>query len=329
MKLEDIGFHPRRKRRPEPDALPTRLPKRARINACQFFTDFIRETHRELLRSQHNNHPWLSHQTKTEGFVESLIFDALWITRAIDRHQLFTIPLINRSQNLFAKVDLTRLIDFIADVQKSDTWPLYPGSTPSISTWLFLDADPVYAALVCGITPAEFGEISDFIRRNCHRIPHFDAAFPITDISFSDDFNEQLQYEKNDMELRFSRASFFCTHGLNTVEAVRWMDLPQQARAFLRSPSSVGRPSSKLRPTSEIMGHIIKGIEYSFEQDVRERTELVFNILRYLELYSSATDDQVRVRIIENAIRDGLINHTNDENVVRAISQIAKLFTPS
>ena len=76
------------------------------------------------------------------------------------------------------------------------------------------------------------------------------------------------------------------------------------------------------------MKNIIEGIEYSIEQGVREHSEFVFNILRYLELHTSATDDQVRVRIIENALRDGLINHTNNEKVIRAISQIAKLITP-
>lgn len=328
MRLDDLGFRPRSGNRPEPDTKQARLPKRARINACQFFTDFIRETHRELLCSQQNKHPWLSHQTKTDGFVESLIFDAIWISRSIDRHQLFTIPLINKSSNLFARIDPKKLINFISDVQRTDEWPAHPGATPSIATWLFLEADPVYAALVCGMTQTKFNEISDFIRRNCHRIPFFNAALPISDIQFSSDFNDQLQFEKNDMELRFARASYFCTHGLNTVDAVRWMELPQHARSFLKSPSSVGRPSSKLRPTTELMKNIIEGIEYSIEQGVREHSEFVFNILRYLELYTSATDDQVRVRIIENALRDGLINHTNNEKVIRAISQIAKLITP-
>jgi hypothetical protein len=297
---------------------------RTRTLARTFFTDCIAQIHRESMRAHSNPHPWMQRQSISDGYAEMVMLDPSWLEKNIDQFHMFTFPLMNRSGNAFARIDIKPVIALMESVNKTGLWPQLPAPTPSIASWLFFKAESVYACQLCEISESAFIKIANFVRMNCFCIALIESLLPVEGIQFHEDFTDQISEQKINSESNFAMAAYLCDKGAQAKDLIQWFGLSPLARDHL-SASSPGRPSTKINIPSELIRDMLAGIEYSLDNDITNPAVVLFQMFRYLEMHSACPQELIRIRPLELAVTHTMIDAARSTRVRSMVRQIASL----
>lgn len=280
--------------------------KSARRNrkAKNFLSEFIRQIYIENHRSHNAPHLALTRGDASINaqFSKFLLLDSNWVDEYIDEDGIFSSSLVGNSRHMFASINLSPIKKFLKTNQDWQTKSFLESNlslgSPSIATWLFLEADLQFASQLCKMPHKEFEKIAVLVRINQHLLPLISSLLPLSTIRLSSDLIEQIEAARQAFEARFSRAQFLALHGASVADAIKWMGLSPMASMFFTVKSQTGKPKQKGLLTKELIRHVADAIRISVREGLTEPCEVIIQIINYLQLHTPTTEEQQNVKLI-------------------------------
>lgn len=311
--------------------------KAARRNrkAKNFLSEFIRRVYMENVRTHNAPHLSLTRGDASihEQFSKILLLDSNWVDTHIDEDGMFSSSLLSHSSYKFARIDLSPIKKFM---KSTPDWQCknYLDSnlafgTPSIASWLFLEADMQFASQLCRIPQKEFEQLAILIRVNQHMLPLFSSLLPLSTITLSNDLIEQIEEARLIFEARFSRAQFLALHGASVADAIKWMGLSQSAAMFFTVKSQTGKPKKKGLLTKDLTRHVSAAIDISIKNGVSDPCEVIIQIINYLQLHTPTSNEQQNVKLIGQICRLEIHSLTMDNAILSMADRISILVDKS
>lgn len=311
--------------------------KSARRNrkAKNFLSEFIRQIYIENHRSHNAPHLALTRGDASINaqFSKFLLLDSNWVDEHIDEDGIFSSSLVSNSSYMFASINLSPLKKFLKANHDWQTKNFLESNlslgSPSIASWLFLEADIQFASQICKMPYKDFEKLAVLVRVNQHMLPLVSSLLPLSTVRLSNDLIEQIEESRQAFEARFTRAQFLALHGASVADAIKWMGLSPMASMFFSVKSQTGKPKQKGLLTKELTRHVADAIRISVREGMTDPCEVIIQIINYLQLHTPTSEEQQNIKLIGRICFNEIHALTLDSAVLSMAESIAILVNKS
>lgn len=263
--------------------------------------------------------------------IRMLPLSTRWLAETADHSNLFSAPLVYGEGALFARINLRSLIEFYDRVTQnkvsvSELQTSRPQELVTVAPMLFRtpDLDIGYLARLANVSREQWSAIGKFYCMQKIGSPirtHIESLCPISIITFSDEFREEINDELVRISETLPIAHFLTAHGVKSPKAISMLELPEMALSYLNKKCPPGRHRKKNLLTNNYLHQVASALNLCVVNCIDVPVMILTSTLHYLR-EQITQPGQLDARTVDFACQHIAGNDTYHPDVCQAARMI-------